>query len=119
MRVAICNEIFAGWAWNDVLRFVAEVGYAGLEVAPATLAPDATALPAGERRALRHAARAHGVALTGLHWLLASPPGLHIAHPDPAVRARTLAHLDGLIGLAADLDAPVLVLGSPAQRSAV
>src|SRR2546427_7909116 len=119
MRYAICNELFEGWAFADMLRFVAEVGYDGLELAPYTLAPVATDLSRDDRRALRAAARDHGVALVGLHWLLAGPPGLHLTHPDAAVRAQTLAYLEGLIGLAADLDAPILVLGSPRQRSAV
>jgi sugar phosphate isomerase/epimerase len=104
---------------GDVLRFVAEVGYEGLELAPFTLAAMPTDLSTAERAALLRQARAHGVALTGLHWLLAGPPGLHITHPDAEVRERTLAYVEALIDLAVDLEAPILVLGSPRQRSAV
>jgi sugar phosphate isomerase/epimerase len=119
MRYAICNELFEGWAFGDVVSFVAETGYDGLELAPFTLAAQPTALSPDERRGLREKARAHGLALTGLHWLLAGPPGLHVTHPDRAVREHTLAYLEGLIDLGSDLEAPILVLGSPRQRSAV
>ena len=38
-RYAICNETFEGWDHARVCRFVAGLGYAGLEMAPFTLAP--------------------------------------------------------------------------------
>lgn len=119
MRFAICNELFADWSIDETLGYVAALGYAGLELAPYTLAPVATALSRQQRLAVRASARAHGVALVGLHWLLAAPPGLHLTHPDAGVRAHTIRHMEGLIELAADLEAPLLVLGSPRQRSAL
>ena len=119
MRYAICNELFERWAFADVTRFVAETGYEGLELAPFTLGPRPLDLSPAARRALREVARSFGLTLTGLHWLLAGPPGLHLTHPDAEVRERTLTYMEGLIDLAIDLQAPVLVLGSPRQRSAV
>jgi sugar phosphate isomerase/epimerase len=53
----------------------------------------------------------------GLHWLLAKTEGFHVAHPDPAVRRRTVAYLGDLARLCADLGGRVLVFGSPKQRS--
>lgn len=37
-RYAICNETFEGWDHGRICRFVADVGYTGLEIAPFTLA---------------------------------------------------------------------------------
>ena len=34
MKFAICNELFEGWEFDRVCRFVKDAGYDGLEVAP-------------------------------------------------------------------------------------
>ena len=46
MRYAICNETFEGWDHGRVCRFVSELGYTGLELAPFTFAPRVTDLSA-------------------------------------------------------------------------
>ena len=46
MRYAICNETFEGWDHDRVCRYVASLGYQGLELAPFTLAPRITAVTA-------------------------------------------------------------------------
>ena len=38
MKFAICQELFENWEWERQCRFIAEVGYQGIEVAPFTLA---------------------------------------------------------------------------------
>ncbi len=38
MKFAICQELFEDWDWERQCRFIAEVGYTGIEVAPFTLA---------------------------------------------------------------------------------
>ena len=53
MRFAICNELFEGWEFERVCRYVKSVGYDGLEVAPFTLAPRITDVSAAERARLR------------------------------------------------------------------
>ena len=62
-------------------------------------------------------ARDHGLAISGLHWLLVAPKGLSISHPDAAVRQRSDAVLARLIELCAQLGGSYLVHGSPAQRN--
>ena len=99
--------------------FAAALGYDGLEIAPFTLADDPLRLTATQIAAIRAALRAEGLACSSLHWLLVAPPGLSITDPDAAVRARTIDAMKRLVDLAAELDAPVLVHGSPKQRSLV
>ena len=65
MKYAICNETFAGWPHARVCEFAAGLGYTGLELAPFTLAPDATRLPAGERDRLRATADRYGLTIVG------------------------------------------------------
>ena len=116
MRYAICNETFEGWEHERVCRFVAGLGYQGLELAPFTLAPLITDVAPERRRELRRQAEAHGVTLLGLHWLLAKTTGLQLTSPDAAVRRATAAYLVQLARCCRDLGGDILVFGSPAQR---
>jgi len=116
-RFSICNELFEGWPWERVCDFVRELGYTGLEVAPFTLTESADLVSPARRRELRHAAETRGLTVVGLHWLLVKPAGLHITHPDPAIRRRTAGYFVELVHLCADLGGAVLVIGSPKQRN--
>lgn len=117
MRFAICNELFEGWAFDRVCRYVKSVGYDGLEVAPFTLAPLITDVDAARRRELRQQASDAGVDIIGLHWLLARTEGLYLTSPDAAVRGRTAEYLVALAQATHDLGGDLMVFGSPKQRS--
>jgi sugar phosphate isomerase/epimerase len=116
MRYAICNETFEGWDHERVCRFVAGLGYQGLELAPFTLGRTIHDVSAERRRELRRQAEEHGLKLLGLHWLLAKTEGLQLTSADAAVRRRTAEYLVELARCCADLGGDVLVFGSPAQR---
>src|SRR5947209_5142784 len=116
MRYAICNETFEGWEHERICRFVAGLGYTGLEVAPFTLAPRVTDVPAGRRALLRRQAEDAGLTLLGLHWLLAKTEGLQLTAADPGVRQRTADYLVELARCCRDLGGDRMVFGSPAQR---
>ena len=116
MRYAICNETFEGWDHGRVCRFIAELGYTGLEIAPFTLAPLITDVPADRRRQLRDEAEAAGISIIGLHWLLAKTEGLHLTSADEATRQRTAKYLIELARCCRELGGDILVFGSPAQR---
>lgn len=116
MRYAICNETFEGWDHARVCRFVAEVGYQGLEIAPFTLAPRITDVTPEQRRTVRRQAKDAGIQIIGLHWLLARTEGLQLTSADEAVRKRTADYLTELARCCRDLGGSLMVLGSPAQR---
>ncbi|MEM1508634.1 MAG: sugar phosphate isomerase/epimerase family protein [Thermofilaceae archaeon] len=116
MRIAICNEVIRS-PWTHVVAVISELGYEGVEIAPYTLANDIRELNQSERRRIREEAESHGLNICGLHWLLVSPPGLHLTHPDSRVRERTVAYLGELARLCNELGGNVMVLGSPKQRS--
>ncbi|MGE5507614.1 MAG: sugar phosphate isomerase/epimerase family protein [Chitinophagales bacterium] len=117
MKFAICNELFEGWKPRRVVQSVAGLGYDGLEVAPFTLGETVDEITPAQRREFRAMAAEAGLAIVGLHWLLVKPEGLHLAHPDPQVRHRTIDYLRRLIDLCGDLGGTVMVFGSPKQRS--
>jgi sugar phosphate isomerase/epimerase len=117
MRFGVCNEIFQGWEIELVMEYAAGIGYDGVELAPFTLARTVTEISQVRRLHLRDTAARLGIEICGLHWLLAKTEGLHLNHPDAAVRRRTGKHLCDLVDCCADLGGRVLVLGSPQQRN--
>ena len=116
MKFSICNELFEDWAIEDVFRTVAEIGYDAVEIAPFTLAESSDDVTPTRRAEIVRAAEASGIEIAGLHWLLKSPQGLYLNHPDAGIRARTREYLDSCIRLCADLGGRVLIFGSPKQR---
>jgi D-psicose/D-tagatose/L-ribulose 3-epimerase len=116
VKYAICNELF-GDRVEEALPAIAAAGYEGVELAPATFGKGLEEPSAGARRNLKQRATDLGLVFTGIHWLLAGAEDLHISSPDQFVRARTLARLNSLSRLCADLGGTYLVFGSPAQRS--
>src|SRR5579862_160257 len=118
-RHAICNEVFENWAFADACRAIRRAGYAGIEIAPFTLAEDPAAMPAARRREYRDVVASEGLQFVGLHWLMVSPKGLHVTTPDAGLRRRSWQHIRHLIDLCADLGPDgILVFGSPKQRGA-
>lgn len=117
MKFAICNEIFQGWKLEDALACAARTGYDAVEIAPFTIANRVTAVTAAERQKIRETAARHGIAISGIHWVLAQTEGLHLTHPDEAVRAATSHYLCDLVDFCADLGGKIIVFGSPKQRN--
>ena len=116
-RLALCNEVLAPWGFAEQCAYAAKLGYRALEVAPYTLAEDPTTITEAQARHWAAIAHDHGLAVSGLHWLLVAPNGLSISSADASVRARTLAAIDRLVDLCALLGGSYLVHGSPAQRN--
>jgi D-psicose/D-tagatose/L-ribulose 3-epimerase len=117
MMISLCNEVIRGLDFAEQCALAKALGYDGLEIAPFTLSDEPHRLAAARRAELRRVADDHGLAVTGLHWLLLAPAGLSITTPDAAVRARTVDVMRGLIELGADLGGRILVHGSPKQRA--
>jgi sugar phosphate isomerase/epimerase len=115
--ISLCNEVVRELDFPAQCALAKGLGYDGLELAPFTLSEEPHRLPAARRAEVRRIAADHGLAITGLHWLLLTPEGLSITSPDDAVRARTTEVMRGLIALCADLGGTVLVHGSPKQRA--
>ncbi len=124
-RHSICNELFKELPFEKACHEIRSAGYEGVEIAPFTIADDATTLSTEARNQLRKAMENEGLCFVGLHWLMMSPAGLHLTTRDETLRKRSWDYLHRLIDLCADLSVcqseynAVMVLGSPKQRSAV
>ena len=117
MKFAICNEIFQGWKLEDTLAHAARLGYAGLKIAPFTLANSVNEISAAERQRIRDLAARNKIEIVGLHWLLVKPEGLYLNHTDAAIRARTAKYFVDLVDCCADFGGTIMVVGSPKQRN--
>jgi len=117
-RHAMCNEAYEGRPFEKMCRSIRRIGYAGIEIAPFTLAEKPADISAADRKRYRETIAAEGLTFAGLHWLMVSPKGLHVTTPDGVLRERSWQHIAALIDLCADLgDNGVMVFGSPKQRS--
>jgi D-psicose/D-tagatose/L-ribulose 3-epimerase len=117
-RHATCNEGFKDWDFAQAAGTIRKIGYTGIELAPFTLAEDATTLSAEKRREYRRIIESEGLTFVGLHWLLVGPKDIHVTTPDRAIRERSWQYVHGLIDLCADLGPNgVMVFGSPKQRA--
>jgi sugar phosphate isomerase/epimerase len=116
MKLSLCNEVIRELEFARQCALAAELGYAGLEVAPFTLGAEIWTASMAQRAAWRRALSDAGVAVSGLHWLLVSPAGLSITTADKAAWDRTVDVLRRLIDICAEFGGAYLVHGSPAQR---
>jgi len=117
VKFSICNELFEGWSFERVIGYISKIGYSGLEIAPFTISNDIRRVSKDQRRKIREVAEQYGVSIVGTHWLLVTPPGLHITHPDESTRERTLDYLIALIKFTAEIGGKIMVFGSPKQRN--
>lgn len=116
MKISLCNEVIASLPFDRQCDLMKKLGYDGVEIAPVTLSGEPHLLPAARRKEIVKIAAAAGLPITSLHYLMVAPKGLSITAANAAVRQKTLEVMRGLVQLAADLGASMLIHGSPAQR---
>jgi D-psicose/D-tagatose/L-ribulose 3-epimerase len=116
VKLSLCNEVIRELPFDRQCALAAGLGYHGLEVAPFTFGDDGWRMPATKRAQVRRACSDAGIAVSGLHWLLAAPAGLSITTADRTIWRRSVDVLLASIDLCAELGGAYLVHGSPAQR---
>jgi D-psicose/D-tagatose/L-ribulose 3-epimerase len=116
MKLSLCNEVIRELPFERQCSLAAGLGYRGLEIAPFTFGEDAWCMPKSKQMEIRRVCAATGIAVSGLHWLLAAPAGLSITTPDRKVWQKSVDVLRASIDLCAELGGAYLVHGSPAQR---
>jgi sugar phosphate isomerase/epimerase len=75
MKFAICNETFQDWPFDKAFAFARDCGYTGVEIAPFTIDTYATNISPAKRAEITQQAKAAGLEVIGLHWLLAKTEG--------------------------------------------
>jgi sugar phosphate isomerase/epimerase len=115
MKLSISHIAWPPEQEEFYLKRLAEYGCTGLEIAPSRLWPEPLEAGKRERLALKNRVQVWGLEISALHALLYQRNDLGLFRA-PEVEARTIAYLEGLCVLAADLGARVLVFGSPINR---
>jgi sugar phosphate isomerase/epimerase len=117
-RFAVCSEMFGEMPFPEVCRNAQQIGYKGIELTP-HLFTERQQYPRDIRDQIVDA----GLAFVGIHWLLVSPPGLHITSPDPETVRKSWDHVRRMVDICAELagcnenENGIVVIGSPKQRS--
>jgi sugar phosphate isomerase/epimerase len=117
IKFAVCNEIFEGWSLKQVFKYISELGYEGVEIAPYTIAEKVTDVDRKVRESIKEDAERFGLDIVGIHWILRGVSGVHLTSPDPNVRERTESYLRALVDFCSDIGGRIIVFGSPAQRN--
>ncbi len=118
IKMGICNEIFQ--EWNDIertMKYVKDLGYDGLEIAPFTISKYVTDIPTDTRKQIRNIAEKIGLEIIGIHWVFVGPEKVYLTHPDPEIRNYTAHYLKELVHFCADIGGKIIVFGSPKQRN--
>ena len=116
MQFAICNEIFQNWPFDRACALARESGYDAIELAPFTFAPLITDITPEQRRLIRRSVADSGLAVSGIHWVLAYTEGFHVNHPDAEVRQRTSDYLVAAVEFCAEVGGRSMIFGSPKRR---
>ena len=117
MKLAICNETYQGWTFDKACADAAARGYQAMELAPFTLKDDPRELTDADALGLCATARAHGLDILGLHWLLTKPSWFHITSPDALQRRETARFARHLVRICATAGGRIMVWGSPKARN--
>ncbi|MBT3193216.1 MAG: sugar phosphate isomerase/epimerase [Verrucomicrobia bacterium] len=117
MKFSLCNEMFEDVPLSEVCSTARSLGYHGLELAPFTLCRNAYEFSVDARKEAGRIVRDHGLEVVGLHWLYVGTENMHMTSPCKTLWSAARDYLEALIGICADMDGTVLVIGSPNQRS--
>src|SRR3972149_9505566 len=97
-------------------RVLRETGYDAVEVAPYAFGEPVFPRALQMAPEVRRGAEAMGLRVLGLHWLFARTQGLHIHHPEAAVRRATREYLVRLMDFCRAPGGGIMVFGSPPGR---
>lgn len=118
--LAISNLAISNLAWpaqedDAALTLAAELGFDGIELAPAKVFGDLGTVGPDRIATYRRRLAGMGLAVPALQGLLFGVSGVHL-FADVESRARMAAHLRRVAAIAGDLGAGACVFGAPALR---
>jgi len=116
---SICNEMFEKRDFAATCKAIRSAGFSGIEISPFTIAENVDQITPARRRELAGIIRSEGLRFAGLHWLLVTPPGLHVTTADKKLREKSWDYVRKLVDFCADLGKGIMVFGSPKQRGTV
>ncbi|MGB9805897.1 MAG: sugar phosphate isomerase/epimerase family protein [Thermoproteota archaeon] len=118
MKLSICNEIFEGWSLAKTFRYVKQLGYDGIEIAPFTIASSVEKVSKEKRNEIRKEANDNKLEVVGTHWVLVTTDkNLSLFNNTGEANKETINYLKEVIKFTSEIGGKIVVFGSPKQRS--
>ncbi|MDD5136841.1 MAG: sugar phosphate isomerase/epimerase [Candidatus Omnitrophica bacterium] len=116
MKLAVSNIAWENSKLEEHIAFLKELNCDGVEIAPSCIWKEPVTVSAEDIAGLKKMIARHGLVIPAVHALLFTRPDLYL-FGEESVRRQMIKYLKDFIRLAADLDARVLVYGSPKSRA--
>ena len=113
-KISICSGSYGRADLFAIVDRIAANGYDGVEITVMYHA-DPAHTSAQRRRDIRRYLEQSGVAVSALHFIFG--PGPKMTAEETSDRARVTRHIDSVVDLAEDLQAPIVVIGGGGVRA--
>jgi len=118
MKLSICNEIFEGWSLAKTFRYVKQLGYDGIEIAPFTIAGNVEKVSKEKRNEIRKEANENKLEVVGTHWVLVTTDkNLNLFNKTGETNKEAINYLKEVVKFTGEIGGKIVVFGSPKQRS--
>lgn len=118
MKLSICNEMFEGWSLAKTFRYVKQLGYDGIEIAPFTIAGSVEKVSKEKRNEMRKEANENKLEVVGTHWVLVTTDkNLNLFNKTGETNKEAINYLKEVVKFTAEIGGEIVVFGSPKQRS--
>ena len=113
-KISICSASYGRADLFAIIDRLASIGYDGIEITVMYHA-DPAETSAQRRQEIRRHLEKSGLAISALHFIFG--PGLKMTADDPNDRARVTEHINSVLDVAHDLEAPIVVVGGGGVRA--
>ena len=118
MKLSICNEMFEGWSLAKTFRYVKQLGYDGIEIAPFTIAGSVEKVSKEKRNEMRKEANENKLEVVGTHWVLVTTDkNLNLFNKTGETNKEAINYLKEVVKFTGEIGGKIVVFGSPKQRS--
>lgn len=118
MKLSICNEMFEGWSLAKTFRYVKQLGYDGIEIAPFTIADSVEKVSKEKRNEIRKEANENKLEVVGTHWVLVTTDkNLNLFNKTGETNKEAISYLKEVVKFTGEIGGKIVVFGSPKQRS--
>lgn len=118
MKLSICNEVFEGWSLAKTFRYVKQLGYDGIEIAPFTIASSVEKISKEKRDEIRKEAKKNELEIVGTHWILVTTDkNLNLFNNTGETNKETIDYLKEVVKFTSEIGGKIVVFGSPKQRN--
>jgi sugar phosphate isomerase/epimerase len=110
--------MFEGWSLAKTFRYVKQLGYDGIEIAPFTIADSVEKVSKEKRNEIRKEANENKLEVVGTHWVLVTTDkNLNLFNKTGETNKEAISYLKEVVKFTGEIGGKIVVFGSPKQRS--